>query len=256
MKAYALGSSSQGNCFVLTFNVGDGRKPATLLVECGFGLNTIIYKMTSHGLRLKDIDAALITHSHKDHSCAASDLAKRGVPIFATKGTLSAIGAPQDHAMGYGIPTCITEGVSALAFKVEHDAPEPAGFVIKTKHETAIFAIDSKRWVDDVTDIKPDYLFIEANYDPKLLEGEQSALRMRGTLDAINRYRLNERIKKSHMSIDMALKTISAMDKQRLKSVFLMHLSDRMSAAYQWKRQVTAITGVPCYVCRKFDGFE
>lgn len=257
MRLTALGSSSAGNCYILEFDMGDGRKPVSLMVECGFSYQTIVKKATAYKVKLSDLDGCLITHCHKDHACAAVDLAKRGIQIYATPGTLQAIGLKgSGWAMHYGKPTLIAPGVKALAFEVSHDAPEPAGFIIKTKTETVIFAIDASGWVADVSAIAPDYLFIEANYDAELMAQEQFSLQRRAGLTDVQRFKVNERIKRSHMSIDQCLAQISKIDKSKLKAVFLTHLSDHMSAPSFWKKQVTAMTGVPCLVCRKDSGIE
>ena len=257
MRLTALGSSSTGNCFVLTFDLGEGRKPFSMMVECGFPWQTIVRKATRCNVRLSDVQACLITHCHKDHSSAAIDLAKRGVQVFATEGTLDAIGLKGNGwPMHYGIPTPIAPCVKAMAFRVEHDAPEPAGFIIKTPYETVIFAIDASEWVDDLTAIKADYLFIEANYDETLMAQEQFSLQKRMTLSDMQRFKLNQRIKKSHMSIKKTLSLVSKLNKTKMKGIFLTHLSDRMSAPSVWKVQTTAISGVPTYVCRKDVGIE
>lgn len=257
MKVIALGSSSAGNCFVLTFDMGEGNQPLSLMVECGFNYQTIIRKATPFGVKLNELAGCLITHSHKDHCQAAKDLAKRGIQIYATNGTLQAIGLNgTGWPLHYGKPTIIAPGCMAVAFRVRHDAPEPAGFIIKTKKETVMFAIDSSEWIDDVTAIAPNYLFIEANYDPTLLAQEQFSLQRRANLADMQRFRLNERIRHSHMSIKKTLVTVSKLNRSKLQAVFLTHLSDRMSAPTIWKEQVTAITGAPCYVARKDCGIE
>lgn len=257
MKLTALGSSSAGNCFVMEFDMGERRKPVSLMVECGFPYQTIAKKANIYGIKISELDGCLITHSHKDHSIAASDLAKRGVMIHATQGTLDAIGLKGSGLpMRYGIPETIAPGLKAMAFRVSHDAPEPAGFIIKTKSETVIFGIDAERWIDDLSAFKPDYLLIEANYDEALMAAEQFSLQKRAGLTDMQRYRLNERIKRSHMSIKKTLRQVSAIQKTNLKAIFLTHLSDHMSAPSAWKVQVSAISGAPCWVCRKDGGIE
>lgn len=257
MKFYNLGSSSAGNCYVMEFELGNGKNPFRLMVEAGFPYQSIVARMTKAGLKISDLGGLLITHSHQDHGQGARGLAMRGVQVYATEGTLKSIGlSGQGWPMRYGTPTPIAEGVKALAFKVDHDADEPAGFVIKTKTETAIFAIDAREWMDNITAIEPDYLFVEANYDQRLMAKEQFSLQKRANLKDIQRYRLNERIKRSHMSIEACLCNLKSISKRKLKATFLMHLSDRMSAPSLWKEQVIAITGAPCYVCRKDGGIE
>lgn len=257
MRAVALGSSSAGNSFVLEFDMGDGRKPVSLMVECGFSYQTILKKLTTCGIQISNIDACLVTHSHNDHCAAAKDLAKRGIPIFATAGTIDAIGIKGiGHELEYRTPKAIVPGLAVMPFEVEHDAPDSAGFIIKTATETVLFAIDAKDWKDDVTAIAPDFLFIEANFDPTLMKQEQFSLQRHGSLKDMQRYKLNCRIQATHMSIDKTLSIISKLNKKRMKHIFLTHLSDRMSAPSHWKQQVVAISGVPCRVCRKDIGIE
>lgn len=256
MKLTCLGSSSSGNCYVMSFDMGEGQRPLSLMVECGLPYQTIIKRATPYGLKLSELDGCLITHSHKDHCLAALDLSKRGIQIYATKGTLDAVGVRTGWPLAYGRPTPITNGCAVMAFRVEHDAPEPAGFIIKTRKESVMFAIDSKKWIDDVSAIAPNYLFIEANYDPTLMAAEQFSLQKRGSLTDIQKYKVNERIKRSHMSIEQTLVQLTKINKTKLISIFLTHLSDKMSAPTNWKQQVSAMTGVPCYVCRKDGGIE
>ena len=257
MRFIALGSSSAGNCFVMELDMGEGREPVSLMVECGFPYHTIVRKATRYNVQLSNVCGCLITHSHKDHSLAAADLTKRGIQIYATEGTLGAIGLNgQGWPMHYGKPTPITRGVMAAAFRVEHDAPDPAGFIIKTKRETIVFAIDACKWLDDLSAFEPDYLCIEANYDRRLLLREQQHLRERMNYSDMQKYRHNERIMASHMSIDGCLAQITKIKKTKLKAIFLMHLSDRNSAPSFWKEQAMAISGVPVKVCRKDEGIE
>lgn len=257
MRLIALGSSSAGNCFVMRFDMGEGRKPLSLMVECGFPYQTIVRKTTTYGVRIDNLQGCLVTHCHKDHAAAAQDLAKRGIQIYGTAGTIEAIGLTgTGWPMHYGKPVTIAPGLMAMAFRVEHDAPDPAGFIIKTHRETVIVALDAKEWIDDVTAIAPDYLLIEANYDENLMAQEQFSLSKRASLTDMQRYRLNERIKASHMSIKKTLATVASLNKTKLKQIFLCHLSDRMSAPSVWRTQVSAVTGVPCRVCRKDAGIE
>ena len=257
MRLTALGSSSGGNCFVMEFDMGEGRSAVSLMVECGFPYQTLVKKATANKVKLSEIDGCLITHSHKDHASAALDLSKRGIQIYATAGTLEAVGLKgSGWPMHYGVPVTIAPGLKALAFEVLHDAPEPAGFIIKTKTETVMFAIDASKWLSDVSAIAPDYLMIEANYDQTLMAQEQFSLQRRANLTDMQRFKVNERIKRSHMSIDRTLAQISKVNRTNLKAIFLTHLSDRMSAPFLWKNQVTAMTGVPCWVVRKDSGIE
>lgn len=254
MKTCCLASSSAGNCFLLTFDMGGGRE-ASLLVECGIPYRTILGKMNEAGKRLSEVVACLMTHSHQDHSRAASDLRRVGVPLFATKGTLDAVGVT-GTAMIYGKPTRLADGLFAVPFRVLHDAPEPAGFVLLTKTETTIFSIDCGRWVDDPSAYVPDYVLIEANYDPALMNAEQFSLRCGARKCNVEEYNRNVRQINYHMGLDSTIKSLNSLDLSRCKAVFLTHLSDRMSSAKAFKREVKGLVGVEAFVCGKNGGIE
>ena len=89
MKVFCLASSSEGNCFVLQFDIGGTTH--SMLVECGLPLKTIYTKLNELKIKLSEIEACLITHHHSDHSKSARELIRLGIPVFASKGTLETL---------------------------------------------------------------------------------------------------------------------------------------------------------------------
>lgn len=256
MRLVSLGSSSRGNSMALFLERGAGKEPAALLLEAGFPYQAIARRLAAEGIPLSRLSAALLSHSHKDHAAGAKDLAKRGLPVFATKGTLEAIGLPEGHAVRYGIPFPVAEGCAALAFRVRHDAPEPAGYVIKTSKECAVFAIDNAGILDDLSGVPADYALLEADYDGSLMAMEQLSLLKKGDAGSLAKWRLNERVKSAHSSFRLTCETLRGLDRSRMRAVFLTHLSDRMSAPARWKAEIEAQFGIPCHVLRRDGGIE
>ena len=81
---------------------------------------------------------------------------------------------------------------------------------------------------------------LEANYSKeKLLERART-----GELSV----KLAERIMQTHMSIDTALGFIRANDMDKIKQIYLLHLSNGNSNAEDFKRQVQQETGAEVYV--------
>lgn len=255
MELKCLASSSLGNCYVLILERGGGRKPYSLMVECGLPYKTIVRRLTQNGIAIADIGSCLITHSHGDHSQSAKDLSARGIAIHATLPTLKALGVV-GFDMRYGKPYMIAEGVYVMPFKVHHDAEGSAGYIIKTSVETVIFAIDSAYWEQDVKAIKADYVFIEANYSKKIMDIEQLSLMKRGTVDDMIRYRKNQRVLTYHSSFEGTMLQLGKCDLSKCKAIFLTHLSDRMSNATLWKNVVKEGFGKPCFVCGKNGGVD
>lgn len=75
MRLKCLGSSSSGNCYLLTSNSGE-----TLILDCGIPIKEI-----KKGLdwNVKGIVGVLCTHKHSDHNKSLNDFKSMGIPIFA-----------------------------------------------------------------------------------------------------------------------------------------------------------------------------
>lgn len=75
MKLKCLGSSSAGNCYLLTSNSGE-----TLILDCGIPIKEI-----KKGLdwNIKDVVGVLCTHKHLDHSKSVKDFEAMGIQILA-----------------------------------------------------------------------------------------------------------------------------------------------------------------------------
>ena len=75
MKLKCLGSSSAGNCYLLTSNSGE-----TLILDCGIPIKEI-----KKGLdwNIKDVVGVLCTHQHLDHSKSVNNFKAMGIPIYA-----------------------------------------------------------------------------------------------------------------------------------------------------------------------------
>src|SRR5690606_24791936 len=115
-------SSSAGNCYHVT----DGQ--TELLIEAGLKIADIRKALD---FRVSRLAGVLVSHEHMDHSKAAADLAKAGVDVYASEGTLrtrklvghrfKAIQAHKQFRVGTW---------DILPFDVEHDVEEPLGFLL------------------------------------------------------------------------------------------------------------------------------
>ena len=255
MKPYCFASSSAGNCYILEFEV-EG-VPTRLMVECGIPYRLIVQKAITDSVDLATVKACLITHAHGDHSRAAKDIARLGIPVFSKKETLGALNVQGEELVDLQ-PKKVCKGVYALAFPVEHDCPGSAGFIIKTKDECVLFVNDHKRWTSDLRNFKPDYIFIECNYDHKVVYAQLHALQKKQnrTLEEEMKIRQHERNLNSHCSLHGTLKGLAKLNLKNCKAIFLMHLSDRYANEYRMKREIQNETGVLTLVCQKNGGIK
>ena len=257
MKVTCLASSSSGNCYIMDFD-NDGIH-TLLMVECGLPYREILSRCNQNGIDFSSINTCLITHAHSDHSKCAKELQNRGVRIWASKPTLQAIGL-QNHELALNEPKMVENGIGVMAFEVEHDIEGATGFVIKTKKECVIFINDCKRWNTNLINFKPDYVFIECNYNHKMVYAQLNQLKgelKNGQLDSIETKEHNIKIKQherninAHMSLHGTLLGLSKLNLRYCKTIFLMHLSDRYANEYLMKNEVQAQTGIKTYTCLK-----
>lgn len=75
MKLKCLGSSSTGNCYLLTSNSGE-----TLILDCGIPIKEI-----KKGLNwdIRNVVGCIVSHTHSDHSKSVKDFENMGIPILA-----------------------------------------------------------------------------------------------------------------------------------------------------------------------------
>lgn len=260
MKSYCLASSSAGNCYIFEFDIKG--VPTYIMVECGIPYSEILRKSSDYGIMLSNISACLITHAHGDHCCSARKLV--GIPIFAHKSTLERIGVVGNQL----IPNCpnrVLNGLFVFPFYVEHDIEGALGFVIKTPTETVIFVNDNKRWTINLINFKPDYVFIECNYDHTMVYAQLNSLMKRNKEIANDDPEFKENSEKikqhkrnldSHMSLNGCLKGLHKLDLCKCKAIFLMHMSDRYANEYKMKNEIQTEFGIPTYVCKKKGGIK
>jgi len=74
MHLKCLGSSSAGNCYLLTSNSGE-----TLILDCGIPIKEIKKGL---GWDIRNVVGCVVTHRHIDHSKSVEDLINMGIPVF------------------------------------------------------------------------------------------------------------------------------------------------------------------------------
>ncbi|HEX6362768.1 MAG TPA: MBL fold metallo-hydrolase, partial [Albitalea sp.] len=123
----SLGSGSSGNATLV--EASGGITTTRVLVDCGFSLRELKARLARAGLAPGDIDAVFVTHEHGDHMGCALTLARRhGVPLWMSRGTWRAIGAPALPGLLHFARDgeAIDLGDVQLApYTVPHDAHEP-----------------------------------------------------------------------------------------------------------------------------------
>lgn len=208
MKFKTIASGSSGNCYLLETNTG------SLLIEAGIPVKKIKRAL---GFDFSNIQGCLITHEHGDHAKAIKDIAKLGIDVYASEGTLQAL-----NCIGHRfIPITskkskVIGDFKVLPFNVEHDATEPLGFLIRYEDKKMLFATDTYYLRYKFNNLT--HIAIECNYIRSIMED----MLEQGLLD-IKRV---TRTMKSHMSLEHLIEFLKSNDLSKVQEIYLLHLSD------------------------------
>lgn len=208
-----IASSSHGNAYLVT----DGE--SHILLECGIPFRRL---QSALDYKVHELDGCLITHEHKDHAGHVDQLIKRGVPVYASPGTVEALGmdgiTPLLMLPGNTLGAPVRLGNFVIVpFRVYHDAKEPVGYLIRdSSGEKLAFATDFVNINYQFPDVTT--FALEANFDDEILS------RNTHIPDAVIK-----RIRNTHMEIHKLCAFLSKQNLNVCKQVWLLHLSDASS---------------------------
>jgi phosphoribosyl 1,2-cyclic phosphodiesterase len=237
LNLISLGSSSKGNCYL----INDGS--SVLMVECGLTWKRLQLRLHQAGYTLNQLDGVLITHEHGDHAKSWQQLCEAGIPVYASQGTIAALGAegnlyPLAPPVGHNVgePSSIG-GYDVIPFRTQHDAMEPLGFLIRSRRdrEKLAFATDTVSLGYQFNRLN--LLAVEANYSNDILVYHSKIPE-----------EVKRRIRHSHMEIKTLCKWLSSLDLEGCREIYLMHLSDASGDEESFIRQVQAVVPAHCRV--------
>ena len=233
MDITVIASGSSGNAY----RISDG--DTALLLDAGIPLQRIKQALN---FRVRDLAGCLITHAHGDHAKAAGDLAKAGVDIYTSQGTIDACRLT-GHRMKpvKALQEMMIGTFAVLPFDVQHDAPEPLGFLLTSRRtgEKLLYFTDTYYLKYRFTGLT--HIMGECNYSMDIVE--QSV--RNGYIPP----ELVPRLVKSHMSLEHFLDLLKANDLHEVKQIYLLHLSNNNSDAERFREAVQKLTGTEVYVC-------
>ncbi len=212
-----LASGSKGNAVLVA-------SPRTrILLDAGLSVKELVKRLERTPVVPRDLDGLVLSHEHTDHTRGTGPLSRRfNLPVFCSQGTLERL-PPQTgqlaqcHIFQTGRAFSIGD-LHIHPFSISHDAQEPCGFVIQ--HEQIRLGVCTDLGV--VTHLVRerlracDALIVEANHDTKML------------LDGPYPPHLKQRIRSSHghISNEESKELVRSLYHQKLRYVFLAHLSD------------------------------
>lgn len=219
MKLKCLGSSSAGNCYLLTSNSGE-----TLILDCGIPIKEI-----KKGLdwNIKDVVGVLCTHKHLDHSKSVKDFKAMGIPIYAPylcnscksmnmgeftvkPFDLTTIDGSWTHTNADGTPCPI------FGFLITH--PEMGRMLYITDTELIKWRF---RGIN--------YILLGVNYDKDLIDRDNTGK--------------TNHVFRGHLSIDTACDFVKANYSDSLQNVIMCHLSSENADSDSFIEKMKKVAG-------------
>lgn len=231
MRIHSIASSSAGNSYV----VDDGA--VQLILEVGVRWQKIL--LDPH-LDLARVGAVLVSHRHLDHARSIREAMRYGLDVYATQATFDGlcITGHRAHAIEPLVPFKVGTW-EVLAFPTVHDVDGAVGFLLANKSgEKVCFLTDTAYSMYKFEGVT--HWLLECNFSEEILDRNVEA----GVVPRA----LRSRLRRSHMSLEVAKTLLRENDLSKTQAVHLIHLSSTNSDAELFKREIQQVVGCPVYV--------
>ncbi len=214
MRLTVLTSGSKGNCSYVE------AENTRLLLDIGLSYHRLKQDLESQHANLDDIDALLLTHTHKDHILGLEVTIKHtNFKVYITEEMYKDLKdiVPKERIEFYH-PDLHIQNIKVTTIKTSHDAKGSVGFLLENGSNSLVYITDTgyihHKYLKMLTN-KQIY-YIESNHDEKML------------MDGPYPFQLKQRIisDEGHLSNEMAASYLEQLVGIDTKYVLLAHLSE------------------------------
>ncbi len=158
MRYYILASGSKGNSTLIQSG------SSTVLIDCGTTKKYLTETLSTIGYTIDDIDALVVTHTHKDHISQLKLF--KDIPTFATFDTNN-----QTQSIISAYESFQVNDLTFYPIALSHDSENTLGFIIFDGYEKLVYIADTGyiRDQDLLHLVDANYIILESNYDETLL---------------------------------------------------------------------------------------
>lgn len=206
-----------------------------ILIEVGVPIKQIKKDLD---YKLSNISGCLISHFHGDHACAAKDIMKAGIDVYASIETFKQLKLVGHRAKPIkAMESFNVESWKILPFDAIHDVP-CFGFLLVSQRSKILYLVDSAYCKYRFRNLT--HIMLGVSYSTEILTDN--------ILCGYINPEVGKRMLKTHMSFKTAKEFFRANDMSQVKEIYLIHLSDVNSNAEKFKQEIQGITGKPVYI--------
>lgn len=230
MKVKVLGSSSDGNCYLLQ----TGKE--TLILEAG-----ISFLAVKKALRfdLSGVVGCIVTHEHQDHSKAVVDMMKYGIKTFAP----SSVFQGRTHSGAFCRSIEVGLGYRIGKFKIialaaNHDVPCVSYIIEHEECGRILFATDTMMMNYRIKGLN--HIWIECNYADECLQENIDK--------GIVPESMRKRLMLSHCELKTTKRFLMDNDLSEVREIMLVHISNNNGDKARFVKEVSELTGKPTII--------
>ena len=145
-----ISTSSEGNSFILTNNIGKH-----LMIEAGLPLDVL---KRGIDFDVENWQGLIVSHGHSDHSLSAEKIRKMGIPTYT----------PYKDTEHKRLRTTLGD-FRVESFPVPHNGVENRGFLISADGQTICFMTDLEYCGYSLASQNIDTMIVECNYMEELV---------------------------------------------------------------------------------------
>lgn len=212
MKTIVLSSGSKGNTTLIETS------KTKILIDCGNTCKYICKKLESINIDPEDIDAILITHTHKDHINGLQVFLKKYNPtVYFTEKMQPELQYVENYCLIEENNFTIKD-IKVDIIKTSHDSSDSQGFILTNNDKSMVYITDTgyiNIKYHEMLKNKELYIF-ESNHDVEMLNNSRYSFALRKRI-------LSD---KGHLSNYDSAKYLSDFIGENTKYVLLAHLSE------------------------------
>lgn len=241
MTLKCLGSSSRGNCYLLTAQDGE-----TLMIEAGIDFKEVKKALN---FNLMGVVGCVVSHEHRDHCKYLPDVLSAGIKGYALKEVYQSFQILRGRAFANEIKPMHhykIGGFTIFTLPVNHDVP-CLGFIVEhPEMGLLLFITDTMMLEYRVEGLN--HIMIEANYSDRILQDNID--------NGLSPASMRARLMSTHMEITTTLDALRATNLSSVNEVILLHLSGTNSNEGQFIDSARRVAGKPVYVAAPGLGIE
>ncbi len=217
MNYAILGSGSKANCYIFS------NKSSSFIVDNGYSFQQLMQRSKMLNFELTNLQFILVTHTHKDHIAGVRTCAKRlKIPVYINHDSNYEQYLKDKIDIRFIEVNKLYKHDSFLfiPFATSHDAKGSVSYSINFDDVTFTIITDTGKITKQMAHyaLNSDVLFLEANYNPKMLKDGPYPLELKKRIDST----------KGHLSNIDAINFLNflATKNSKIKIVYLCHLSE------------------------------